>query len=177
MFAGTFRPSSISKLLANFPRTDQDIAAAVKWSIEKATGLRASFRGDGLWVEAADECLPSLERIAARISTGMNTLWHRFERAPGITHRDRSLFLRGIWDGMMADGRAVGEPLPARRVESVRKGRKRNALAAAPGVGVHPYSVALELGAQLRFDAPITNIVEKLEEAIAPKTLSAATET
>lgn len=169
MFGGTFIPSPIARSLATFPPSDQDIAAAVKWAIESATGLHASFRGNALVVEADVSCLPQLTNIAHRITNGCRLLWERFERAPGVTPRDRSLFLRGIWDGMMQDERRSGELLPARRIEAVRASRKRNALATAPGVGVHPYTVALDLGRQLRFETPVTDIVGSLEEKIGER--------
>lgn len=169
MFGGKFIPSPVSRQLAVYPRNDQDIAAAVKWAIEDATGLHASFRGDALLVEADVSCLPQLISIADRITNGCRLLWERFERAPGITPRDRSLFLRGIYDGMMDEQRQAGERLPERRIEAVRSSRKRNALATAPGVGIHPYSVALDLGRQLRFETPVTDIVGSLEEKIGER--------
>jgi hypothetical protein len=166
MFGGKFIPSPVSRHLAMFAQCDQDIASAVKWAIESATGLNASFRGDELLVEVDVSCLPQLTSIADRITNGCRLLWERFERAPGITPRDQGLFLRGIYDGMMDDKRRDGELLPPRRIEAVKATRKRNALATAPGIGVHPYTVALDLGRQLRFETPVTDIVGSLEEKI-----------
>lgn len=169
MFAGKFAPSPDSRWLASFPVSEQDIAAMVKWAIENATGLRASFRADAVYVQADTSCLTQLTMIASRIGNGCRTLWSRFERAPGVTPADHGLFLRGIYDGMMADGRAAGERLPERRIEAVKGRTKKRALTTAPGIGVHPYTVALDLGRQLRFDAPITDIVGALEEKLGER--------
>lgn len=169
MFRGTFIASPVSRWLATFPRTDQDIAADVKWAIESVTGLKASFRGDALHVEADVSCLPQLTEIVSRIAEGFRQLWHRFQTAPGITPSDRGLFFRGLYDGMMTETRPIGERLPERRIAAVRGSRKRNALTIAPGIGLHPYSVALDLGRQLRFETPITDIVGSLEEKVGER--------
>lgn len=176
MFAGRFVASPVSRWLASFPQQDQALAAIVKWAIENATGLHASFRGEAVYVEADTSCLPQLTKIACRISEGFRTLWHSFARVPGVTTSDQCLFLRGIYDGMMNDGRQVGERLPERRIEAVRRSGKRNALAAPSGLHVHPYTVALDLGRQLRFETPITDIVGSLEEKVGtPKQLAEQT--
>lgn len=169
MFAGRFCPSPVSRFLATFPRSEQDIAAAAKWAIEHATQLRASFRGDELHVEASSESVRKLTTITTRITEGFRTLWHRFETAPGISPRDRGLFFRGLYDGMMQDARALGEPLPQRHVEPLRGRTKKLAVTTAPGIGIHPYSVALDLGRQLRFETPITEIVTTLEDKIGER--------
>jgi hypothetical protein len=170
MFRGTFTPSPVARYLVAFDRADQDIAAAMKWAIENATQLQATFRGDQVWVEADTACLPTLANIALRIREGCRALWDRFATVPGVLPADRALFLRGIYDGMMNDGRAAGERLPARHVPSVRPTRTRkNALAAAPGLRVHPYTLALDLGRQLRFEAPVTDILGSLESAVGER--------
>lgn len=61
-----------------------------------------------------------------------------------------------------------------RRIEAVKHSHKRNALATAPCIGIYPYTVALDLGRQLRSETPITDIVGSLEEKVGtPKQLSA----
>lgn len=170
MFRGSFAPGYESRWLYKFPSTQLDIASAVKWAIETATGLRASFKGDDLYVEAAPTCVPRLSQIANTLTHGMDTLWSRFSRAPGIEQSDRGLFIRGLWDGMMNDGRPVGQQLPARRIEPAKRVRaKKTAVTSAPGLGIHPYAVALPLGHQLRFETPLTDIVGNLEASIGGK--------
>lgn len=169
MFFGTFEPSPVAKHLCTFTTAEMEISAAVKWAIETATNLRVSFRGEELLVEASLGCLPRLVTIADRIAQGFRILWHRLERAPGITPRDRGLFFRGLYDGMMQETRPDGEALPARHMDQVRRSRKRNALATAPGLGIHPYSIALDLGKQLRFETPLTDIVDRLEDKVGER--------
>ena len=43
--------------------------------------------------------------------------------------------------------------------------RKKRALPAAGGLNVHPYTVALSLGKQIRFSAPLEQIAAELEAA------------
>lgn len=170
MFTGTFIASAVSRYIVSFKKDEQDIAAAVKWAIEQACGLRGSFRDDALWIEADISSLAQLCVIALRIREGSKALWERFARVPGVCPGDRSLFLRGIYDGMLSDERAIGERLPERRIEPARKARARKtALATAPGLGIHPYTVALDLGRQLRFEAPITDIIGSLETAVGQR--------
>lgn len=52
-----------------------------------------------------------------------------------------------------------------------RKGKKL-ALPAATHLGIHPYTLALSLGKQIRFSAPVEEIIAELE-AMAPKRVTA----
>jgi hypothetical protein len=97
-----------------FQQTDFDIANSVKWAIEKATGVQCFFEGDSLLVEAAASTARKLAKVALHIAQSFQALLDRFARVSGVTASDRSLFVRGLYDGMMNDGREVGEVLPSR---------------------------------------------------------------
>ena len=72
----------------------------------------------------------------------------------------------GLYDGMMNETRNAGQPLPSRPGLTKRqRGRKRAAPRAA-GLHVHPYTLAVGLGKQIRFSAPVEEIVAELEGAL-----------
>ena len=83
-----------------------------------------------------------------------------------MTTSDRTLFVRGLYDGMMNDSRGIGEPLPSRTAAHVKRTKaKKGAVARPPGLASHPYTVALSLGQQIRFAAPLEEITAELERA------------
>ncbi len=72
----------------------------------------------------------------------------------------------GLYDGMMNETRNAGQPLPSRLGLARRqRGRKRAAPLAA-GLHVHPYTLAVGLGKQIRFSAPVEEIAAELEGAL-----------
>jgi hypothetical protein len=69
----------------------------------------------------------------------------------------------GLYDGMMNEVRNVGQRLPSRaRAMKMRKAKK-GAVTRASGLHIHPYTVALSLGKQIRFSAPLEQITAELE--------------
>jgi Lhr-like helicase len=79
----------------------------------------------------------------------------------------------GLYDGMMNETRAPGQRLPG-RANFVKKRKARAASASPPDVlQTHPYSLAVSLGKQIRFSAPLEQIAAELE-AVAPKALAQA---
>ena len=164
IFYGRFQRAPTAIPIADIP--DLQIESAVKWAIENQTGIPCTIRGAQLCAEAAPATAAKLGTIAATISHGFRVLWQTFQAAP-VVDSDRSLFYRGLYDGMMNDQRQNGEPLPARTVPH-RKGRtKRQALGHVAGLHIHPYSVAVDLGRQLRFSTPIADITAELQTRIA----------
>ena len=152
-----------------FQHAEFDVANAVKWAIERATGARCLFRGDALLAEVSASFATKLAKLARHITESFNGLLERFGRLQGVTASDRSLFVRGLYDGMMDDGRGAGEALPRRPVSSVPRGKaKKAAVTRQPGLAVHPYTVALGLGRQIRFAAPLEEIAAELERATQP---------
>jgi len=149
-----------------FQPADFDVASAVKWAIEKATGIRCVFRGGALLAEATPGTANKLAKVALHITQSFQTLLEKLSRLNGVTASDRTLFVRGLYDGMMNDGRGVGEPLPSRAAARVKRTKaKKGAVAMPPGLASHPYTVALSLGKQIRFATPLEEITAELERA------------
>jgi len=89
----------------------------------------------------------------------------------GVSVNDRGVFVMGLYDGMMNEARNVGQRLPSRaRVTKMRKAKK-HAVTHARGLHIHPYTVALSLGKQIRFSAPLEQITAELE-AVTQKHLT-----
>jgi hypothetical protein len=167
IFAG-IRPrrSARAAHLHTFRRTDFDIANSTKWAIERATGIPCIFRGEDLLAEATTRTANKLAKVALHIVESFRTLLDQFSRVGGLTANDRSLFVRGLYDGMMDDGRCVGEPLPSPVTSRGKRMRvKKSAEDQPPKMAIHPYSVGLGLGKQIRFAAPLEQISAELERA------------
>jgi hypothetical protein len=91
-------------------------------------------------------------------------LLDKLSKLNGVTTSDRKLFVRGLYDGMMNDGRGIGEPLPSRVAAQVKRTKaKKGSVASPPGLASHPYTVALSLGKQIRFATPLEEITAELE--------------
>jgi hypothetical protein len=145
---------------------DFDVASSVKWAIEKATGIPCAFRGGDLLAEATPVAANKLAKIALHIAQSFQTLLDQLSRLNGVTPSDRKLFVRGLYDGMMNDSRGIGEQLPARAVAHVKRiEAKKGAVAPVPGLAIHPYTVALSLGKQIRFAVPLEDMTAELERA------------
>lgn len=75
----------------------------------------------------------------------------------------------GLYDGMMNEVRNVGQRLPSRpRSTKMPKGKKRVVIRAT-GLHIHPYTVAVSLGKQIRFSVPLEQIASELEAVIQGK--------
>ena len=82
---------------------------------------------------------------------------------------DRSAFLMGLYDGMMNETRSAGQRLPGRFHRAKKRSARKSSDAA--GVNVHPYAIAVGLGKQIRFSAPLEQITAELE-VVATKYLA-----
>ena len=126
--------------------------------------MRVSRRD--LLAEAAPGTANKLAKVALHITQSFQTLLDKLSKLNGVTTSDRTLFVRGLYDGMMNDGRGIGEPLPARAAAHVKRTKaKKGAVAPPPGLAIHPYTVALSLGQQIRFATPLEEITAVLERA------------
>ncbi len=167
LFSGMFQAPSRGEIhfLTKFAAIDFDVANSIKWAIENATGLQSVYKNGGeIWVESGRSSVSKLEAIAKTISDGFLQLWDRFSKVDGVHQGDRSNFIRGLYDGMMNDEKAQGQPLPS-RFEPAKKIRvKRKSLNRAPGIGLHPYSVALNMGKQIRFCVPAGDVIGSFEK-------------
>lgn len=169
LFAGFYSPSGDAFPIAQV--SDMTLAGWVKWAIEDATKIKCLFRDRQLFAQATPKTAARLSEIAKTISDGFEALWGNFRTFPTVSAEDRDIFLRGLYDGMMAEQKPQGERLPQRVAPKVAKA-KRKSIGRLAGIGLHPYTVALDLGQQIRFCAPIPAVINQLEK-LKPKELAA----
>jgi hypothetical protein len=166
LFAGRFKRGRIAVQIHRFESGEFDIANSVKWAIESATGIPCVYRDGTLLAEAAPATANKLAGIAVQIAESFRALLHKFSAVDGVNGSDRSVFVMGLYDGMMGERREMGQPLP-KRIRARKAGKaKRNALAHAPALNIHPYSIALDLGKQIRFSAPLEQITAELDAEV-----------
>ena len=145
------------------------MANAVKWAIESATGIHCLYRGCDLLAEAAPSTANRLARIAEHISQSFRALVARFSTVDGVSPADRGVFVMGLYDGMMNDLRAVGQPLPSRPGVRRRARVKKSVVSSTTGLHVHPYTLAVGLGREIRFSVPLQEIAAELEALTQPR--------
>jgi hypothetical protein len=168
LFSGSFKPARTARKIYSFAPQDFDVANSVKWAIESATKIPCVFRHGELMAEAAPGTARKLTEISAHIAGSFRALIEKFGAVDGVTASDRSVFVMGLYDGMMNETRMTGQRLPGRpQTKKARKGKKAAAPAtpAASGLHVHPYTVGSSLGRQIRFSAPLEQITAELEQA------------
>lgn len=162
LFAGAFRPATVAVPVATI--SEPDIASAVKWCFEHAARIECIFRGPVLLAQADDATAKRMSKIAETVSEGFRELWQQYAKA-GANPADRGNFMLGLYEGMMRDERQ-GQALPSRAAPVKLAKAKRKSVALAPGLNLHPYSVAVNLGRSIRFELPITEITAQLERTI-----------
>lgn len=163
------RPTERTSRVHTFEPSDFDIANSVKWAIEQATGISCRFRGGELSAATTAGTANRLAKVARHITRNFKALLERFGNLQGVTASDRRLFVRGLYDGMMNDARGVGEPLPgAAPSRGRRKPGKKHVPEPQARLATHPYTLALALGRQIRFAAPMAEIVAELDRATQP---------
>ena len=177
LFSGNFKPATKAKLIYSFGLNDFDIANAVKWAIESATKIPCMHQGNNLLAEAASSTANRLMEIAAHIARSFRALLDEFSMVDGVNMSDRTVFVRGLYDGMMNEGRSVGQRLPSlMRHTKKTKGKKPNETHAT-GLHIHPYTVAFSLGKQIRFSVPLDQIVAELQAVTQKRLASNSTAT
>ena len=98
------------------------------------------------------------------IAASFSALVEHFKAVQGTNASDRNVFVMGLYDGMMNQTREIGQRLPA-RAAVVKLGRaKKRAVALAPGLNIHPYSI--DLGKQIRFSVPLEHILAEMDNAV-----------
>ena len=134
------------------------------------------IRDGDLLAEATPSTANRLTEIAAHIAHSFRALLDKFSAVDGVNVDDRGVFVMGLYDGMMNEARNVGQRLPSRAsVAKMRKGRNMPCPAPA-GLHIHPYTVALSLGKQIRFSAPLEQITAELEGAMRKRLTQEAVE-
>jgi hypothetical protein len=166
LFSGSFKRSTTARPIYAFGPNEFEVANSVKWAIESATGIPCVHRDRELLAEASPATARRLEGIALHIASSFRALLDKLSAMGGVSADDRGVFVMGLYDGMMNETRDAGQRLPSRPGWAKRqRGRKRPASCAA-SLHVHPYTLAVGLGRQIRFCAPIAEIAAELEAAI-----------
>ncbi len=165
LFAGTFAKLPGATGLLPFNQSEMDIGFFVLWAIRDTTQIPCSFRNGILVVETKGPTASRLADIALTIKTNLEKLWTQYAATPGAHVQDRGNFLLGLYEGLMNEIRS-NEALPARILPKVPKTKKRKAIAAAPGISFHPYSIAVNLGKAIRGCTPLDTITQELDQTI-----------
>jgi len=171
LFAGAFTPATDqAHPIITFEEKDYDIGNAVKWAIESATQVRCLYHGTELLANATSDTANRLHDIAATISAEFGQLWQQFSQAPGVNPMDRANFILGLYEGMMDEARS-GEQLPRRaQPRKAKRGQSKGNEVKKPlppgTIALHPYTVAVNLGKQIRFSVPITEIAGNLDRDV-----------
>jgi hypothetical protein len=166
LFLGRFTRSTTARRIYSFGRNEFDVANSVKWAIESATKIPCVYRDGELLTESTPSTAKRLAEIANHIACSFRALIDKFSTVDGVSVTDRGVFVMGLYDGMMNEVRNAGQRLPSRsRVKKMPKAKKR-AVACSPGLHIHPYTVAVSLGKQIRFSAPLEQITAELEAVI-----------
>lgn len=164
IFAGCFYKSSVAEPILSYQPDDSDIANAIKWAVQQEAGIECVWRDGLLLACATPTSAKQLEGIARTVAENFVTLWRKM-RSAGINPADRGNFIAGLADGMLNEQRQ-GTALPTRTQDTKTKKAKKRSVGFAPGLHLHPYSVALNLGKQIRFSVPLENIAGELDQAI-----------
>ena len=138
----------------------------MKWAIESATGIRCVYRDRVLLAEASPATARRLEEIALHIASSFRALLDKFSAVGGVSAEDRGVFVRGLYDGMMNETRNAGQPLPSRPGLANRQRGRKHAAPRTASLHVHPYTLAVGLGKQIRFSAPIEEVAAELEAVL-----------
>jgi hypothetical protein len=173
LFSGTFQPARKAKPIYKFETRESDVANSVKWAIESTTKMRCIYRDGELLIEAAPASLKRLKEVANYIARCFRKLLAQLGAVEGINESDRTAFVMGLYDGMMNETRDVGQRLPNRPQSARRQtGKpKQPGPARSATLHVHPYTLAVSLGKQIRFSTPVEQIAHELE-AMLQKNLS-----
>ena len=165
LFSGSFKPASKARRIYSFDSHEFDLANSVKWAIESATKITCVYRHGDLMAEATASTANKLTEIAMHIANSFRTLVDQFGAVEGVNRNDRAAFVMGLYDGMMNETRNAGQRLPGRAGTTKTRKTKKKPVTADTGLNIHPYSVALGLGKQIRFSAPLEQITAELEAA------------
>ena len=165
LFSGNFKRSGAARHIYSFGAHEFDMANSVKWAIESAAKISCVYRHGDLLAEATPSTAKRLTAIAEYITSSFRTLIKNFGALEGVKLGDRSAFVMGLYDGMMNETRQAGQKLPGGTPVKKTRKAKPGAVSHAAGLHVHPYTVGLSLGRQIRFSAPLEQITAELEAA------------
>jgi len=166
LFSGSFKRSATARPIYSFGPNEFEVANSVKWAIESATKIQCLYRNRVLLAEASAATARRLEEIALHIASSFRALLDKFSAVGGVSADDRGVFVMGLYDGMMNETRNAGQRLPSRPGLAKRQRGRKRAVPRAAGLHVHPYTLAVGLGKQIRFSAPVEEIAAELEVAM-----------
>jgi hypothetical protein len=166
LFSGSFRRSDTARPIYTFGPNEFEVANAVKWAIESAIRIQCVYRDRELLAEASPATARRLGEIALHIASSFRALLGKFNAVGGVGADDRGVFVMGLYDGMMNDTRNSGQPLPSRPGLAKRQRGRKRAVSRTAGLHIHPYTLAVGLGKQIRFSAPVEEIAAELEVAM-----------
>ena len=166
LFQGSFKRARKALWVYTFGVKDFDVANSVKWAIESATHIPCVWRNGDLMAEATPGTAKKLTEIAEHIAGSFYALLEQFGGVAGVTKEDRGVFVMGLYDGMMNEARSVGQRLPSRNGLKKTRKPKRGEAPPAPGLNIHPYTVGLGLGKQIRFSVPLEQIAAELAAVV-----------
>ncbi|HZM04559.1 MAG TPA: hypothetical protein VFC44_16260 [Candidatus Saccharimonadales bacterium] len=172
LFAGRFACATKATRIWSFGAHELDVANSVKWAIESATRIPCLYRHGDLLANASPATARRLKEIAVYIAGSFGKLLDEFRAVDGVNASDRNVFVMGLYDGMMNEVRDVGQRLPGRANAAKTRKAKKSAVTHAAGLHVHPYTIGLSLGKQIRFSTPVEQIAAELE-ALTQKHLPA----
>ena len=155
--------SRTARKIYSFEAHEFDVANSVKWAIESTTKIPCVYRHGELLAEATPDTAKRLKAISEHIANSFRALIERFGALDGATVDDRNVFIMGLYDGMMNETRKVGQRLPGRAPIKKARKAKKCAVGHASGLNMHPYTVGLSLGKQIRFSVPLEQITAELE--------------
>jgi hypothetical protein len=166
LFSGRFKSSATARPIYAFGPNEFAVANAVKWAIESATRIQCVYRDRVLLAEASSVTARRLEEIANHIASSFRALLDKFSAVGGVSADDRGVFVMGLYDGMMNETRNSGQPLPSRPGQAKRQRGRKRAASLAASLHIHPYTLAVGLGKQIRFSVPVEEIAAELEVAM-----------
>ena len=177
--AARIRPDQKRRLLIVFNMKDAPIGNFAKWvllngfQIDGVWRATASGKATALYVGAKKEDLPALRNIAQVVSDRFKNLWRRFSETTGADSNDEPGFYAGLYDGLMRETRKAGNAIPARNRGAKKSRRKAPVKSAETSVRPHVYSIALELGAEIRLNKPLERITSLLDDLLDPNEFTA----
>lgn len=166
LFVGNFRHSTTARRVCSFGRNEFDVANSVKWAIESATKIPCIYRDGDLLTEATPSTAKKLTEIAHHIAQSFRALLDKFSAIDGVSVTDRHVFVMGLYDGMMNEARDLGQRLPSRSRAAKKTKAKKGVVTNSSDLHIHPYTVAVNLGKQIRFSVPVEQIAAELEAVI-----------
>ena len=169
LFRGAFKPSRKAKRIFSFTPSEFDLANQVKWAIETRTGIRCVYRNSDLLAEATQSAANQLAEIAVQISGRFRALVAQFGGLKGVSAADRGVFVMGLYDGMMNELRDMGQPLPSRPAAKTARRTKKPVASTVTGLHVHPYTLGVGLGRQIRFSVPLQELAAELDRLTRPQ--------